>query len=403
MADKGSCSFFLTVYVATFLVVHADIKLYTQVGQLFVYELERETFQNEFVPYLKHYGQVHDDRMAFKCNKQSFPDLPRWLRFTQRDTSDNGFLYGTPLEEDQGKNVIEITVINKRSYDTFRERMVITVEAPGKRIPYQAEFYLPHREIEKVLPSTVQEDIKRDIQRMWGTERLDIVNITSALDRGGRVPLPLEGHYEGVYVKVGTDQYFSACLLKLQTPQHQQECEAGGKSSGDCSTCTDPSNCITWCKSTLIDLSRPVLPPPAPTPGSGILEIGGFYDPPESPPSRDYFLDYIGTVIVPLTLAIILCLILAYIMCCRREGVKKRDAKTPDIQLYHQRTILGNTDELRSMAGGRGVPQPLSTLPMFNTRTGERVPPVQRPFRSDSSHIPLIMAQEDPNTDTLPR
>lgn len=55
--------------------------------------------------------------------------------------------------------------------------------------------------------------------------------------------------------------------------------------------------------------------------GSGILEDGGDFNPPESPPSRDFFPDYIVTVIVPLILAIILCILLAYIMFGRREGV----------------------------------------------------------------------------------
>ncbi|KAJ8364684.1 hypothetical protein SKAU_G00135150, partial [Synaphobranchus kaupii] len=392
------------------LVVNAEI-INTSVGQLFVYELKRESFQSEFrtfqtdfIPYLTHYGPITIHPMAFKCNKEKAPDLPRWLRFTQRNTSDNGFLYGTPLEEDLGRNTIEITVVNKQTYDTFRERLVINVTTPGKEMPYQAEFFIPLREIEKVLPTTIQEDIMKDVQRMWGTENLEFVNITSALDRGGRVPLPLVGHHEGVYVKLGTEQYFSKCLLRLQSPGHRLECEATGKSSGDCSVCSYSSNCVDWCKSVLIDLSRPVLPTPAPTPGSGVLDVGDFYDPPESLPSRDFLADYLVTVIVPLVVALILCLILTYIMCCRREGVDKRDAKTPEIQLYHQRAIHSNTDELRNMAGGRRtVPQPLSTLPMFNGRTGERMPSLQRPYRSDSSQIPLIMAQEDPNTDTLPR
>lgn len=63
-------------------------------------------------------------------------------------------------------------------------------------------------------------------------------------------------------------------------------------------------------------------------------------------------------------------------LCCR-------------IQLYHHQTIHGNTDELRNMAGSRSVPPPLSTLPMFNSRTGDEGPPLQ----SDSPSIPLIMAQ----------
>lgn len=55
--------------------------------------------------------------------------------------------------------------------------------------------------------------------------------------------------------------------------------------------------------------------------GPGIVEEGGDFDPPESPPSRDYFPDYIVVVIVPLIIAIVLCLLLAYIMFGRREGV----------------------------------------------------------------------------------
>lgn len=64
-------------------------------------------------------------------------------------------------------------------------------------MPYQAEFFISLREIEKVLPSDVQDEIKQDMQKLWGTEKLYFVNITSALDRGGRVPLPLPGHFEG--------------------------------------------------------------------------------------------------------------------------------------------------------------------------------------------------------------
>lgn len=53
-------------------------------------------------------GRVYSDPMVFKCNMQHFPDLPRWLRYTQRHPYDNGFLYGTPLPQDLGKNIIEV-------------------------------------------------------------------------------------------------------------------------------------------------------------------------------------------------------------------------------------------------------------------------------------------------------
>ncbi|XP_028989369.1 alpha-sarcoglycan [Betta splendens] len=399
MAGCRSWILCFTVCAVSVFGATAEIKVTIPVGRFFTYELMRETFQNDFEPLSRIYaGHLYDDPMIFKCNRQNFPDLPEWLRFTQRHPYDNGFLYGTPTAP--GKTIVEIYAVNKRSYETTRHILVIKMVAE-KMLPFQAEFFIQLREIEKVLPSSVQDEIKADLQRLWETDTLEVVNITNALDRGGRVPLPLAGHYEGVYVKVGSERYFSECLLKVLTAEHTRQCQAGAriKVPGGCNFCRIPGNCITWCRTELFDLTKQEPAPPAPTMGSGVLEGGGDFTPLESPPSRDYFPDYIVTVLVPLIIIIILCLLLAYIMFGRREGVEKRDAKTNQIQLHHHHTIHGNTDELRRMAGDRSATPPLSTLPMFNSRTGERAPPLQ----SDSPTVPLIRAQHDPYTDTLPR
>ncbi|MBZ3886823.1 Alpha-sarcoglycan [Sciurus carolinensis] len=58
------------------------------------------------------------------------------------------------------------------------------------------------------------------------------------------------------------------------------------------------------------------------------------------------------------------------------------------IQMLHHFTIHGNTEELRQMAATRQVPRPLSTEPMFNVRTGQRLPPCV-----DSAQVPLILDQ----------
>uniref|UniRef100_A0A3P9NZK8 Sarcoglycan, alpha n=1 Tax=Poecilia reticulata TaxID=8081 RepID=A0A3P9NZK8_POERE len=215
---------------------------------LFTYEVMRENFQSDFDSYSQklYTGVIHNDPMIFKCNQQGYPDLPEWLRFIQRRPSENGFLYGTPTTP--GKTFIEIYAINKNSYDTARDLLVIKA-VPEKMLPYQAEFFIELREVEKVLPSSVQSEIKQDLQKLWNNEALEIVNITNALDRGGRVPLPLAGHYEGVYVKVGSKKYFSRCLQKVVTPEYQRQCAAGDKVKvpGECHFCKIPSNCITWC------------------------------------------------------------------------------------------------------------------------------------------------------------
>ncbi|KAM9774129.1 alpha-sarcoglycan [Syngnathus typhle] len=393
MAVCRSLFLLLTVVSAA----HAEIKFNIPAGKFFSYELMRETFQSDFEPLSQLYlGRLYDDPMVFKCNLQYFPDLPEWLRFTQRHPFDNGFLYGTPMST--GKSVIEIYAVNKRSYETTRQILVLNVIA-AKSPSYQAEFFIKLREIEKVLPPAVQDEIKQDLQKLWDTEALDIVNISNALDRGGRVPLPLAGHFEGVYVKVGSEQNFSGCLLQVQTPEYQRQCATGAKVKvpGECNFCSIPSNCISWCSTELFDLSQMAPSPPAPTLGSGVLEAGEDFEPPKSPEDRDFLPDYLVTIIVPLVVALVLCLLLTYIMCGRREGVDKRNERTNQIQLYHHHTILDNTDELRSMADHRGVPPPLSTLPMFDSRTGAQATP------SDSPRMPLIMAQHDPNVDAMPR
>ena len=147
-------SFISTVCAICSFGADADIKFNIPVGKLFTYELMRETFQNDFqplsvlsknlpstfLPWLSIMRQLHtvmlpenrepwesepwvsplwslpephsagilyNDPMVFKCNLQYSPDLPEWLRLTQRHPYDNGFLYGSPTSA--GKSIIEVS------------------------------------------------------------------------------------------------------------------------------------------------------------------------------------------------------------------------------------------------------------------------------------------------------
>lgn len=57
-----------------------------------------------------------------------------------------------------------------------------------------------------------------------------------------------------VYVKVGSEQFFSDCLLMVLKPEHEKQCTAGAKvkAPGGCNFCSIPSNCISWCKTELV-------------------------------------------------------------------------------------------------------------------------------------------------------
>lgn len=82
-------------------------------------------------------------------------------------------------------------------------------------LPYQAEFYIKNMNVEEMLASEVLGDFLGAVKNIWQPERLNAINITSALDRGGRVPLPINNLKEGwgsslfFYLAEGV---FSKCL-----------------------------------------------------------------------------------------------------------------------------------------------------------------------------------------------
>ncbi|XP_057357349.1 alpha-sarcoglycan isoform X3 [Manis pentadactyla] len=235
--------------------------LHPLVGRIFVHTLNHETFQH--LP--EHVAVPPTVPITYHAHLQGHPDLPRWLRYTQRSPHHPGFLYGTPTPEDRGRQIIEVIAYNRDSFNTTQQRLVLFTGNPeGPLLPYQAEFLVCSHDVEEVLPSAPASRFLTALRGLWEPGELQLLNITSALDRGGRVPLPIEG---------------------------------------------------------------------------------------------------------------------------RKEGLK-RDLATSDIQMVHHCTIRGNTQELRHMAASRQVPRPLSTLPMFNVRTGERLPP-----QVDGAQVPLILDQ----------
>ncbi|KAG8446907.1 hypothetical protein GDO86_014380, partial [Hymenochirus boettgeri] len=329
------------------------------------------------------------DPMTFNANLEGFPDLPRWLRYTQRSPRQTAYLYGSPT--DVGRQVIEVTAYNRNTYETIRHKIFLSIRpATDFQTPFQAEFRIFNWDVEELLPSKAQFEFKGPLEDVWVSQRLKVINITSALDKGGRVPLPLPGRKEGVYIKVGSDAPFPACLLDTLSPQIQQFCQEGQRTFFLCNVLLKQFH-IDWCNVSLTDGFKTPIPSSSYR-GLGILDDGGEFNPPlETLELKSYLSDYLLTILLPSLLALLLFVMLFYIMCCRREGVDKRDSATSDIQLVHQQTIFSNTEELRQMASTRDVPRPLSTLPMFNARTGQRAPPLQLP--EDSAHVPLILSQ----------
>lgn len=54
-----------------------------------------------------------------------------------------------------------------------------------------------NRNVEEMLPAEAQEMFLAAAAAAWGQDELRIISISSALHRGARVPLPIEGRREG--------------------------------------------------------------------------------------------------------------------------------------------------------------------------------------------------------------
>ncbi|KAF5927810.1 hypothetical protein HPG69_000716, partial [Diceros bicornis minor] len=411
--------------------VHSDRNVYPSAGVLFVHVLEREYFKGEFPPYPKP-GEISNDPITFNTNLMGYPDRPGWLRYIQRTPYSDGVLYGSPTAENVGKpTVIEITAYNRRTFETTRHNLIINImSAEDFPLPYQAEFFIKNMNVEEMLASEVLGDFLGAVKNVWQPERLNAINITSALDRGGRVPLPINDMKEGVYVMVGADVPFSSCLREVENPQNQLRCSQEMEPVITCDKKFRTQFYIDWCKISLInvefaklnvsvmvlvvhgcerlrlqserkqlpltrvDKTKQVSTYQEVIRGEGILPDGGEYKPPsDSLKSRDYYTDFLITLAVPSAVALLLFLILAYIMCCRREGVEKRNMQTPDIQLVHHSAIQKSTKELRDMSKNREIAWPLSTLPVFHPVTGEIIPPLHADSY-ESTNMPLMQTQQ---------
>lgn len=148
-----------------------------------------------------------------------------------------------------------------------------------------------NRNVEELLPEAAQEMFLQATAGVWEQDDLYIINITSALDRGGRVPLPIEGRKEGyeqllggswadppcgvlfggvtssgcppgrVYVKVGSRGAFSPCLVSATSPESRFRCSLGQQPLASCYDTFAPHFTIRWCNLTLV---RPTCVSPTP-------------------------------------------------------------------------------------------------------------------------------------------
>ncbi|OWK53151.1 Alpha-sarcoglycan [Lonchura striata] len=125
---------------------------------------------------------------------------------------------------------------------------------PCGEAPFQAEFLVGNRDVEELLPGAARERFLRASAGLWQRGDLRVTAVTSALHRGARAPLPIEGRREGVYVQVGSHSPFSPCLVAAASPQSRARCQRGQRPLASCYDTFGPHFSIRWCNLTLAKL-----------------------------------------------------------------------------------------------------------------------------------------------------
>ncbi|CAH1249072.1 SGCE [Branchiostoma lanceolatum] len=335
------------------------------VGLNFMYRLDREIYTMILKP--DNTGEV--DPIVYTPTLKGHPGLPDWLHFIQRNSTTDGFLYGTPTKDDLGPVDIEIVAFNKNTFETNTTTLTIDVK-DNNPLPYQVQFMVENKNVEEFFHGDTRTRFLRDVRRVWQQSRgeLFITKVVSALDMGHRNPLPLPELYEGVYIHVGSERGYSAQLQ--QAAGQVAVCERNPGIQPVVSIDNNIRNFdIDWCMFRLFSPEELATPVPA-VPGDGVM--GGVYVPRElTDEGRDFTLYFILIIIIPCIILIVLLLLITYIMCGRRQGVQKRDQATPAIQLTHHASIREASKELRDLSQKRDI-KPRSTLPMFNAATPRR-------------------------------
>ncbi|XP_078454174.1 epsilon-sarcoglycan-like isoform X1 [Lampetra planeri] len=358
----------------------SDQDFYLSPGVTFVHVLDR-TYYKRFFPS----PQEHrDDPITFHTNLQGFPDRPGWLRYLQRSPHEDGMLYGTPTIQHVGKTVIEVIAYNRWTYDTIQHTVVFNILPSNISLPFQAEFFIRNMNVEELLPSNVLGDFLGAVKAIWQPGhnlRLHALNVSSALDRGGRVPLPLSGQKEGVYVLVGSDTRYSTHLAEPLTPENRLRCSQESQLTVSFDRKFGSQFRVDWCKFILMDhsldqtsvakdnqawVSSTSRGPQAPT-GDGDAPAQPAVDVEFAPPGlslerRDLHSEFVLTTAVPAVVASLLAVALSYLMCCRRQGLQKQEVQTTEEQLVQQCRSRHDGEEPHVRSKQRDGAHPMASL-----------------------------------------
>lgn len=298
--------------------------------------------KGEFAPN----NTLADLEVSFNFSTEcDYPQLPSWLYLEQRRASAPAFLYGAPGNWDESTK-IEVIGWDKETYSTVR--VVQDVHITDDDFPlFQAEFFIKNKTLDKFLDDGDDKLIAKIVKdNYWSPNDLGLTLVISAIGHGGRVPLPHSNNHEGVIVRVGSSQMWPKANSSALQPGKEPSVDYFKNMGFE----------INWSRFKWIDL-REVKSPEAGRqallPPDRIMRAVSYSPPALDESARDFDIDFILVVIIPIIIILLFVLILSIIMCFGREGKRKREQQTPNLDLTHHHNIQRSTLRLRELSKPR--------------------------------------------------
>uniref|UniRef100_A0A8C4QSH5 Sarcoglycan alpha n=1 Tax=Eptatretus burgeri TaxID=7764 RepID=A0A8C4QSH5_EPTBU len=306
-----------------------------------------------------------DDLLTFRVTQAGYPDPPPWLRC--RPTSPRFPLscYGHIPPQHNNNLSLEILACNRRTFEISRHEVQFRVVRSNASLPHRLEVFLPRLSIRNVArgaafpPRTSRRpSLLSTLHHAWGARppsALQLLDAATPRDRGKRIPPGGTGN-EGVFVVFGSPRPFPPSIVgaavvgmtgcPLRPPPADKALRAAHFA-------------VDWCSLRLFTKSQGEGSPTSiemrdggDWPGGGVW--GEEFHPPSPAPQTSRLVDFIVTVATAGVVALLLALLLAHVMCCRRQGRQTRDLTTAASVLARQSKVRQAATELRALSWKRG-------------------------------------------------
>uniref|UniRef100_UPI00358F7CD5 alpha-sarcoglycan-like isoform X2 n=1 Tax=Myxine glutinosa TaxID=7769 RepID=UPI00358F7CD5 len=355
-----SCSFFLLCLTGVVATTARAVQWLgvAQTNTFFYHAWPRDKFLTSMPSSHK------DDPLTFRVTQDGYPDPPPWLRC--RPTSPRFSLSCYGHIPPQHKNFsLEIRAYNRRTFQVSRHEVQFGVIGSNASLPHRLEFFLPQHSIRNIARGAAfpprpsrRRSLLSTLCHAWGARppsALQLLDVATPRDRGKRIPPGGTGD-EGVFVVFGSPRPFPPSIVgaavagvtgcPLRPPPADKTLRAAHFH-------------VDWCSLRLFTKSQEEGSSTSVAISDDVNWLregrwGEEFHPPSPAPQTPRLFDFIVTIATAGIVALLLALLLAHVMCCRRRGRKARDLTTTASVLAQQSKVRQAAMELRALSWKRG-------------------------------------------------